>query len=58
MIEYMKSHSDLAKNQLKGNDAKQRAHTLWKNLTEILNAEGPPIRTVEKWKKVSLIKDR
>ncbi|XP_054085778.1 uncharacterized protein LOC128921651 [Zeugodacus cucurbitae] len=52
LINYMKTHSELSKGQLKTVDAKNAANNLWKELVCDLNAAGPPSRDVLKWKKV------
>ncbi|XP_039950051.1 uncharacterized protein LOC120767829 [Bactrocera tryoni] len=52
LINYMKTHSELSKGQLKTVDAKNAANNLFKELVCDLNAAGPPSRDVLKWKKV------
>ncbi|XP_049304057.1 uncharacterized protein LOC125776347 isoform X2 [Bactrocera dorsalis] len=54
LINYMKTHSELSKGQLKTVDAKNAANYLWKELVCDLNVAGPPSRDVLKWKKVWL----
>jgi len=51
----MVQHSDLATGNLKGLSGKERSNALWSRLTTTLNAAGPPVRTVDKWKKVKLV---
>ncbi|XP_049302065.1 uncharacterized protein LOC125775464 [Bactrocera dorsalis] len=52
LINFMNTHSELSKGQLKTVDAKNAANNLWKELVCDLNAAGPPSRDVLKWKKV------
>ncbi|XP_055902716.1 uncharacterized protein LOC129938914 isoform X2 [Eupeodes corollae] len=52
MVQFMTSHSDLAKGYLKSPEARQKSKQLWLNLSANLNAEGPPQRDVVGWKKV------
>lgn len=48
----MESHPDLAKNFSKGD--RVAVEEKWKELTTLLNAEGPPQKDVNGWKKVSI----
>ncbi|XP_039969516.1 uncharacterized protein LOC120781377 isoform X2 [Bactrocera tryoni] len=52
LINYMKTHSELSKGQLKTVDAKNVANNSWKELVRDLNAAVPPSRDALKWKKV------
>lgn len=36
-------------------DGNNKKTKLWEDLVEQLNSEGPPIKTIEKWKRVSKI---
>lgn len=55
MTVFMEQHPDLARNLLKTADAKRNTHILWNNLTDALNMQGPPMREISEWKKVSFI---
>jgi len=50
----MTEHSDLATGNLKGLSGKERSNALWQRLVTSLNVAGPPMRSTDKWKKVSL----
>ena len=52
LVDFMNGHSDLATGNLKGLAGKEQSNALWKRLTLLLNAAGPPMRSVDKWKKV------
>ena len=47
MVDFMMNHSDLAKDLLNVANAKAKAKNLWD-----LNVASPPVRDIEKWKKV------
>lgn len=53
LVQFMEDHPQLAKGQMKALNAKTAANNLWKRLAENLNNEGPPVREVVGWKKVS-----
>lgn len=48
----MEKHRDLATNKLVGTQYKDKSNSLWNDLTTQLNAEGPPVRNSDGWKKV------
>ncbi|XP_055920516.1 uncharacterized protein LOC129952105 isoform X1 [Eupeodes corollae] len=52
MVNYMTQHPDLSKGYLKTPGVRQKSRHLWTNLSIDLNAEGPPQRDAEGWKKV------
>ncbi|XP_055905527.1 uncharacterized protein LOC129941013 isoform X2 [Eupeodes corollae] len=52
MVNYMTKHPDLSKGYLKTPEARQKSKHLWTNQSIDLNAEGPPQRDAEGWKKV------
>ena len=49
----MCQHNELAKGYMKNADARRRSAEIWSKISEELNAEGPPIRDNEGWKKVT-----
>ena len=53
IVDFMMIHEELAKGYLKTVDARQRSADLWEVLRSSLNAQGPPLKNVEGWKKVS-----
>lgn len=52
MVEFMEVNRDLATNKLVSSQYKSKSNALWNDLTIQLNAEGPPVRDLEVWKKV------
>lgn len=56
LVEHMDRHRDLAKGYIKQSDARRKAAEVWSKIAQEVNAEGPPVRDVEGWKKVSKIK--
>lgn len=53
MVDFMVSHSNLAKGHLNSANGRSKSKELWQKLSKDLDAVGPPSREVEKWKKVS-----
>ncbi|XP_017472035.1 PREDICTED: uncharacterized protein LOC108363249 [Rhagoletis zephyria] len=49
-VQFMEENPDLAKNFVKGD--RVIAEEKWKELTTLLNAEGPPQKDVNGWKKI------
>ncbi|XP_055909000.1 uncharacterized protein LOC129943516 [Eupeodes corollae] len=52
LVEFMMKQPDLSMGYLKTPEARQKSRHLWTNLSEVLNAEGPPQRDAVGWKKV------
>lgn len=54
MTEYMEQHPMFAAGRLKVSDGRTTMEKMWQNLSDKLNALGPPIKPPEKWKKVQV----
>lgn len=52
MVKFMEEHSDFAKNKVHSDSGKQSVSRLWIRLGQMLNALGPPVRDLKKWKQV------
>lgn len=54
MVEFMEAEPQFARGVVSsGSQYKNKTQSLWVNLSEKLNSLRPPIKQVEKWKKVS-----
>lgn len=52
MVAFMEAHNDLCMNRIQTIEARRASNNLWQQLTADLNAEGPPTKSCEEWKKV------
>lgn len=52
MVTFMEEHSDFAKNKIHSDSGNQSMSRLWNRLVQMLNAMGPPVRELKKWKQV------
>lgn len=55
MTSFFEKNKGLAKGYLNTPDARKNAKVKWVELAVKLNAVGPPMRSVNEWKKVSII---
>lgn len=53
LLKYMENNQDLAKGYLNSENGKAKLKNKWKELSEKLNANGPPKKTVNEWRRVS-----
>ncbi|XP_036322149.1 myb-related transcription factor, partner of profilin-like [Rhagoletis pomonella] len=53
MIEFMEQHDALTKNSLQCvSNGREKKKKLWSKLTEMLNSNGPPMKSTKGWQKV------
>lgn len=54
LLVFMLEHADFARGRIRNDCGNVTGQRLWIDLVEELNSKGPPIRSLEAWKKVNI----
>ena len=55
LVRFMEANVGIARGYTSTKDGKKEAKKQWEEISNILNALGPPIRTENEWRRVSFI---